>query len=507
MSEKRTVGLIFGVVAIAAVGGLVYFFKVYQPGQTRGVAQREIEAWEGRLASVRGCLLGPAPASAKSGEALAVRELSPDPWDRTSCTQLIGKLSRGLADDSGMMNVEHAWMTIDRAAGHVASAFATHVDPSGEAPGKRGKESPLPAALDELDDARAQLRAAAGMDAPPPLASATLPAAEELVLKDGLDRVTTLTAWTIPSAGGEIAFGAIGDRAEVQLTLVPGAPPKVSRIPAGALRAVPDGSWGAAGLREEVAIGTIDARGAFGQMTHLPVELGARVGIAVGSFTNGLVAYAASNHLVISRAQGGAFAADKPIEAGQMAFALDPGGRGLVAWLDPTKLAEGDTPRLLAFLAKDGAPPQIVQLGEGAPTGACLTAKGAWIAGAPQFLAFDGTAARSHLLPEHELLGCGPDAALLHRYDSTHFAVCGDTCRLADLTGLRPTNLATLVAGKVTAIHTRGRVIGVWTEGKPPRFFTTTKAVTPKLVYANTTSLEILASTDEGLLVVRLPIR
>ncbi len=501
MSEKSRVALIFGAAAVLAGGGLYYFFKVYQPKQEHGVAAKEIEAWEDRLGQVRLCLLGPSPASARSGEALAVRELAPDVWDRASCTKLIGKLSRGVADDTGMIKVEHAWMTVDRAAAKVATAFASHVDPAGDAPDKRSKDSPLPAALDELDTARAQLREAASMDPPPALGPTALPPAEVIQLADGSDPVGSLTAWLIPSSGGTLGFGSVKGKGEVQLTLVAGAAPNIGKLGAGAVRAVPDLAWGAAGLRAQVSIGTIDVRGAFGQMVDLPVELGARVVTAVGSFGNGLVAYAASNHLVIARSQNGPFAADKPIEVGRMAFAMDPTGRGLVAWTGPTE----DGP-LRGFIAKDGTPPKIVELGAGFAAQACLTPTQAWVGGENQFIAFDDAGATPHVLPEHELVGCTAEGALLHKYGSTHYAVCAETCRIADLTGLRPTSVATVAGGKVQAIRARGRVIGVWTEGKPPRFFATEQAVTPTLAYSNGRVIDVLGETEDRAVVVRLPL-
>ena len=132
MSEKGRVGLIFGAVAVVLGGGLFYFFKIYQPKQQQGAAQTEVVAWEKRWDDARGCLLGKAPRSSKASEALAVREMQPDPWERKTCTQLIGKLSRGVAEDTGLMKVEHAWMTIDRAAGKFANAFAMHADPFGD---------------------------------------------------------------------------------------------------------------------------------------------------------------------------------------------------------------------------------------------------------------------------------------------------------------------------------------------------------------------------------------
>lgn len=508
MSEKSKAPLIFGVAAILAGGGLYYFFKIYQPKQARGKAQQEIAQWEERLDKVRACLLGPTPASGKAGEALAVRELAPDIWDRKTCTQLVAKLSRGIAEDTGMMDVEHAWMTIDRAAAKVATAFASHVDPLGEEPDKRGKESPLPGALDELEAAHAELRASAKMDPPASASQAALPEAETIALVEGKDRVSTLTAWLIPSSGGVLAFGSIKDKGEVQLALTAGAAPKVLPIPSGAVRAVPDLAWGAAGLREETAIGTIDPRGAFGQMTSLPVKMGARVGVAVGTFANGFVAYDSANQLVFARSQNGAFTADKPREVGRISFAMDPAGRGFVAWTDGTGAAEGDEGKLVGLIVKDGAPATPHTLGSGWPSGSCLTATGAWVGSQDQqFISFDGTDAVPHALPEHALLGCSATGALFYRYGSTHFTACTNECRAVDMTALRPTNIAALAGDKVVALRTRDRVIGLWSEGQPPKFFAMQKPLTPTLAYSDGKVVDVLGDSEDGVVVVRLPLK
>ncbi len=500
MSDKSRVVVIFGAAIALAGGGLYYFFKVHQPKEDRANAQREIEAWEQRLGAVHICLFGATPASAKPGEALAVRELAPDVWDRGSCTKLVGKISRGVAEDTGILKVEHAWMTVDRAASRVANAFASHVPPEDDSVDRRGASSPLPAALDELEAARADLRTAAGMEPFVGTSTTALPAAQVLPITDGPDRVAALTAWLIPSAGGTLAFGSVKGKGEVQITLVPGAAPKVSKLPPGSLRAVPQLAWGAAGLREEVAIGPIDNAGAFGAMTSLPVQMGARVLVDVGTVTNGFVAYAASNHLVIARSTGAAFVPDPPLEVGRLAFAIDPAGRGLVAWSSPTQGGP-----LRGLIATDGAVPKVVELGTGFAEQACMTAAKGWLASSEQLVAFDASGATPHLLPGHELIGCSAEAALLHRYGTTHYGVCTDTCRSADLTAMRSTNIATIAGGKVHAIRTRGAVLGVWTEGEAPRFFATAKPVTPTLVQGNATGIDVLGETDDGAVLVRVP--
>ena len=499
MSEKGRIAAIFGAVAVLAVAGLFYFFKVHQPKQKQQAAQREIAAWEQRWDEARGCLFGTAPASGRSGEALAVRELSPDAWDRKTCTRLIGKLTRGPAEDTGLMPVEHAWMTIDRAAARVATAFATHVDPFGEAPDKRGKESPLPAALEELDAAHADLRKVAGMGPPPATSRPNLPVAEIIPLADGGHKVTALDWSLLPSSGGMVAFGTIKGQGEVQVVLVPGQPPRIAKLAPGALRALPELSWGAAGLLSQVSIGTIDAGGTFGEMTNLPTPSRASVQLAVGSFAQGLVVYGAAGALTFARNTGAGFVADPPFAVGPFAFAIDPSGRGLIAW-DQDGALKG-------VIARGGAPaPTVVDLGSGSAYTACLTADRGWIGGSgSQLVSFDDTGARPHLLPAHALLGCSATAALLNKYDTTHYAVCTDSCRVVDLLNMRPTSIATLVNDKVIGVRARGPVVGVWRENAPPVYYATPAAVTVTRAHSDGKVIDLVGTMGTEVVIVRIP--
>ncbi len=102
-SDRTRVIAIFAAVGVIAGGAGFWFVKIYRPKQVRNDAQAEIVAWETRWAQARDCLLGPSPGSSKTGEALAIREMSPDPWNRGSCTALISKLNRGV--DHGVITV------------------------------------------------------------------------------------------------------------------------------------------------------------------------------------------------------------------------------------------------------------------------------------------------------------------------------------------------------------------------------------------------------------------
>lgn len=501
MSGNRWVMVSLGAALLLVAGGLGYYVKVYQPKAQREAARGEITRWEQRVAAAHTCLLGEKPASTNPGEALAVRELAPDPWDRASCTKLVGKLARGVAEDTGLMPIEHAWMSVDRAASKVANAFALHVDPEPGARDRKHEDSPLPAALDELEAARADLRAAAGMEPYAGPAAAALPVAETTAIMAGSDRVASLVAWAIPSAGGIVAFGSVKGQGEVQLTIAPGAAPKVKKLAPGSVRAVPGLEWAAAGLSQQVAIAPIDESGAFGAMTSIPVELGARVLADVGTFTNGLVAYVASNQLVVARSTGGAFAKDKPLEVGRTTAALDPTGRALVAWSTPS-----EAPVLRAFVATDGAPPRIVDLGPGVPEQSCLTRDAGWVASREAAISFTPSGVTPHALDDHELVGCTADAAVLRAYGSNQYAACTAQCRTAELAKPRGTSVVTYAAGKLLLVGARGRVLGLWTEGAPPRFFATKEPMTPTLATTDGKVIDVLGDAASGVVVVRLPL-
>ena len=501
MTEKGRIALIFGAVGLVAGGALFYVFKIHGPNKQRAAAQAEITTWESRLDAARTCLLGAAPVG-DSAQALAVREMTPDPWDRGTCTKLIGKLSRGAAEDTGMMPVEHAWMSIDRAASKVATAFLDHVAPKASDPfERRTKASPLPAALLELDAAHAELRKAAGMEPPRTATQEALPAVELTILAHGDQRVQTLDAWRPPSAGGITAFGSTGSR-QVQLVLAPGVAPKVVPVPNDAVRALPDLSWGAVSLFEELTFAPIDESGAFGAMTTLTTGTAGRVLGAVGTFTQGLAVVRTPGGFVVASSRGGPFTAGPATPASSVASANDLDGRLFVAW-DGTG---DDTGKLEAILTKGDALPVPVEIGSGIATDACLTLGGGWVGSSGQVISFDGTAARSHLLPSFHLVGCGKTAALLASSDSHQYAVCTDTCRMVNLPNLTGRNIATLVGDKVHAIRERNGVIGVWRENAPTAYFAAKQGLTPILATSDGKVIDVLATTDDGVALVRLPL-
>jgi hypothetical protein len=510
---KAAVLAVIAVAAIAAAGGAYYLLAIYLPQQKRGPARAEIARWEERLAAARACLLGDTPGSSSTREALAIRELSPDPWNRGTCTQLISKLSRGETEDTGLPAAEEAWRELERAAGKVGAAFLAHVDPMGE-PAKDRKPDRLPVALDELDAAHAALRKA--VDLPPPPARAAGPqlaAATLIPLRDGDRPIRELASWTMPTMGGVVAFGRAEAR-ELQLTLAPGKPAVARPVGDGVLRTIPDAAWGAGGGPDQIVVGPLDDQGqliapARSEATTDPRAIKVlgrgRVFAVAGTAADGLVVAGGESSLVLIRSQGGKLTADKPIAIEQLAFALDPDGRALVAYNDE----DGE---LHGFVAEGAAPAQVLDLGETMAGGACLTRARAWIAGpdSDQIVSFDAEkgAVKAHTWERHDLLGCTPVVALLQKRNAPHFVVCGEECRVAVLQGMRPSKIATVASGEVVSIAHRDQVLGVWREKGPPRYFSL-GAPLPRLELAISDGrvIDVVAQAEGGLVIVRVPAR
>ncbi|MBA3821078.1 MAG: hypothetical protein H0X17_19490, partial [Deltaproteobacteria bacterium] len=267
MTHRTRIVLIFVTVAIIVGGGGFWFFKIHTPNQKRAVAREQIAAWDERWLAARTCLLGATPGSSKVSEALAIRELSPDPWERKLCTTHVSLLTRGDAEDTGLPAVEEAWRGLDKAASKLAMSFVSHVDPGGDAMRKR--PDPLPVALDELEAAYVALRQTADLaPLPAPVGTAPLAAATVIPVELAGKRVLSLPEPLVTSRAGLLAYGTVEGQ-EIQLQLVAGKPPVVSAVGAGMQRAIPDGSWGARALPDVIEIGTSDAAGTLQASTKL----------------------------------------------------------------------------------------------------------------------------------------------------------------------------------------------------------------------------------------------
>jgi len=523
-SERSRVVLIFAAVAVVAAGGGFYFFKVYQPAQVKKAAQEEIARWETRFTAVRDCLLGAKPGSQKTSEALAIREMTPDPWNRGACTPLIGKLSRGDEPDTGLKDVEAAWVEVDKAAGKAASAFAMHIGSSTTL-----KEDPLPAALDELDGARSTLRKAAGMpmleQAGKPLRAATI-----VPVTDGDATLKEIEVQTKPSAHGLIVFGKSRKDRDVEIALHTGGAPSVSPA-TGVLRSVPDTTWGAVAAADRVQVGPIDPNGVM-QTPNDQKVANAQIDAIGGSLANGVVVYNTDKQLVIGRTSvptGGAgfnvtWAA--PLATTGLQTAIDVDGRAAVVWRDDkqshgqivgplvvppaTKGPEGQT-----MPAQAPKIEPLIDLGDN-PTGAtCLTNDRAWVSTGTGVLAFGGDKpVTMRANPFFVLMGCTNDSAVLRSLDPHKpFLICTDDCRTVNIpTGAPELATATAVNGKLVALASHGGVLGVWREGGGVEFFGLPEVADPvmaqewpAMAMTDGKVIDILARGAKGFVVIRIP--
>jgi hypothetical protein len=501
MSDRARVVLIFVVVGLIVGGAGFYFFKIYRPAQDLKNAQEEIAGWEQRFAAARDCLLGKSPGSAKTSEALAIREMAPDPWDRGKCTPLVSKLSRGDAPDTGIPAVEKAWAELDKAAQKAAMAFADHVSRSTTL-----EKDPLPRALDALDAARAHLRQTARLPATEQTGTA-LPAAQIVPLLDGKDPVTSLEIDAIPSGTGMVLFGKTASRL-VQVSTTAGGTPKVDRIGPTSLRSVPDTSWGATPEQGEVDVGTFDVEGVIATPTSLKVSDRSVVAAVVGSLTDGVVVYGIATELYVAHAKNGAITAEPGIEIAAAIASTDTDGRAVITYTTPDK-------KHFARILHRGGDEPALEL-PGAPIGQpCLTHDRAWAQSVDEVFAFGGgqPILRKPLV-DATLQGCTRDAALFReRGSATSLHICGDDCRRVALPSGAPTGAATtVVGGKLVAIAAHGGVLGVWREGARPVFYSLPEDAHPVLAQEWTAMamtdgkvIDIVARGAETFVIVRVP--
>ncbi|MGE5186128.1 MAG: hypothetical protein ACM31C_28930 [Acidobacteriota bacterium] len=483
-SDRTRVIAIFAAVGVIAGGAGFWFVKIYRPNQVRKDAQAEILAWETRWAQARDCLLGPSPGSSRTGEALAIREMSPDPWNRGSCTSLISKLNRGDAPDSGLPAVEHAWNDLDAAAAKAATAFATHVAESTTL-----EHDPLPEALDDLDTARAKLREAAEL---PPAAGKgkPLPAAQILELADGKEPLHELIVESVPSSQALVLFGKT-DTHTVQVSLVPGKPPQIGRVGLGAVRALPDGAWGARATETGAQVGAFDVEGAMAQPTPVAMKGGPSVAAVGGTLQDGVVALGTDNQLELAHVTPAGVTAEPPIRGDSASLATDGDGTVAVMWTD-----KGATH---AKLYAPGTPGQEVPIDPDAALPVCISSRRVMTAHATS-----------------SLLGCTPEGSLERAGGVPQaFVLCTKTCRKTQLPAGAPTaSTTTIVDGKLVAIAEHGGVLGVWHEDGSKTFFALPTPAHPVMAHewpamATTDGkvIDVLARPGKGFAIVRIPAR
>ncbi len=509
MTDRTRIILIFTTVAAVCAGAGYYFFKVHQPSSRLADAREEIASWEVRWIAARDCLLGKTPMSSKVSEALAIRELAPDPWERKTCTSMISKLSRGDATDTRVTAVEAAWPVLDKAASKVAMSFLSHVDPDGD--GLRPKPDPLPVALDELEAAHAALRRAAEL---PPIAAPTgtapLAPVPLVAIEAAGKRVLGLVEPYMTSRSGLLAFGTI-DGAEIQLQLVAGKPAMVTKVGAGMQRAIPDTSWGARAIPDGIEVGAIDEAGTLTAPTMLAVPGSTQVIAVVGTLADGVVVYGGGTQLFVARGKAGVFTPGKSILVRSMAFATDAAtGDTAIAWtgmddktswlrlspstLDaqPDELGAPGYVRALC-LAKDTAFVETMDRGSGALFSAGLTTDSIG----------DGDA------EHHTLIGCTDTGALgRRRLAGVTFLACAgsEDCKPVEPGTQRDNPPMAVVPGGAVAVEARGGVLAMRTRAGST-FHAVPNGFVPLSVITDGATVDVLGWSADGLVIARLPAR
>ncbi|MGE0551015.1 MAG: hypothetical protein AB7O24_19280 [Kofleriaceae bacterium] len=498
--SKTKLAVIFGAVALTLAGGSGYLLGVHQPARRLRAAQAEITSWENRWDRARECMLGSKPASGTISEALAIREMSPDRWERTTCTKLIGAINRGDAEDTGLASVEAAWLDLDKAALALAKAFATHVDPDGEL--DRRAEDPLPGTLDALEAGRNALRSAAGLSPRtaatiPPLPAATMIA----VMHDGKP-VVSIEAPRVTSRDGMVVVGSAAS-GPVQLHLVAGRPPIVGAIEPATRRAVPDPSWGARSVHGAIEIGTVDAGGEVTTPKLIKVTGRSVVLAASGSLDDGAVVYLVEDGLAIARVTGGKVTTSKPVYAASHTVAVDPAsGEIAIVWTDAAL-------ELVALrLAPGTLDEKPVRIGDtGVALAACLDRRSLWIQDPAVLYRFDDSGLRT-IEPRrsYELAGCSSAGAVVTRpvrpgQPPLH-QVCSDRC--VDIVTDRGFAPVALPNDNWVAFDARGNVLAV----KRPdgtQFVTTTEQFRPLYAMTDGSQIDVVGYTTRGIAVARVP--
>jgi hypothetical protein len=421
-----------------------------------------------------------------------------------------------------MRAVEATWLDLDHAAVKAANAFATHIVSSTTLVTRSGvNQDPLPDALDALDAARAKLRSAAGMPAPEQTGKA-LPAAQLVPILDGKDPIVELKIDMPLTAHGFIATGHTDH--PLQVALSAGVAPKITRVGANMLRAVPDDSWGATSDDKGIAIGAIDAEGVMAtpsaQRFDSPIVAG-----VVGSLADGVVLYGNEKQVLVARAKAGVVTVEPAIKTDAPAsVAYDLDGRAAVVWQAGVKILG----RSFQPGAADAADEPASELPTASTGLVCMTRDRAWLAAAHSVVGFGGgkppasipSLAADPNVPLSEetlnvLVGCTPDAVLLRNQDyKKPFTICTDKCWNARMPyGAPDLATTTVVNGKLVAMASHAGVLGVWREGAAePIFYALPEPARPvqahewpAMAMTDGKVIDIVARGTKSFVLIRIP--
>lgn len=503
--------LIFGIIGGVLGGAAVFFLGYYQPAQAREAAQAEIVGWEEQWLKARECVVGKTQASTNVGEVLAIRELEADHANRGSCTKLVGTLTRGAGDATELDDVEKAWQAIDFAAGKVATSYVSQVSPT------RGtsdaKAEALADALAEMDAAHAVLRAAASMSKLPARATAALPRAALIPVELESKRLVQLRAASA-SSGSLFVMAATSSGTSGWIVHEPGKAPIAMRIDRG-MRSFPDLGWGADAKDDQIVMGSLDSAGAMATPTvTTPATGNPVVGAVLGNATKGLVVYTLdpalpkpgadapiAQRLGVARAKDGKLESEALQAFTMLQRSIDPAGRVLVAWSDGSGAIRG------GILHPD-EPTKWIDLGSGdlePRDRSCIADRTGWLATGDQVIAFDDAGVRPRVLPEHTLVGCTRDAALLHERGTSKIAVCKTECRIVQIANAHPAGIPVVVGDRVNVVASSRKVIATWSEGGSVRYFALDDAFVPQYATSDGKVIDVVGQTPSGLAIARLP--
>ncbi|CAN5919406.1 hypothetical protein BH11MYX2_BH11MYX2_14010 [soil metagenome] len=562
MAKSSKVAWIAGSLAIAA--GLLWlgwFMFIHPKDQERLKAQNEILRWEKRFAAARECFFGPTPYSADGAEALAVYELTPRPELAPSeedkhhkdCIKIVGKISRGPAEDTGNLKIEQAWMTLDRAATDVAKAFIVHQDPFGKTDSDvRMGVQELPIALEALDQARADLRTAAGMSAAEvgTAKMPTLPKATLVPIGEGPNHITDLAGWTSPSRStiSGVAFSNDSKALGRRVWLTAGGTPTVVSSEVPGYLALPGNDWVAAS-GDGTSVGVGPNKAPFVQSAEVANgEVAASVRAAGGTMQQGYVVYTANRKLTkeeeaaykkaqqeADKDEMGYEIADPADEAYKVVIATvkdgvwtkteypqtefqittDATGIAVVTWREPAGMDPADRLTALsrAALLKPGAAPRLVKLPPGVPTQSCMTDGAAWIAfDGSSAMRIDDAGASTAMPVEGNMVGCGERAALFST-GGLDYTVCAKDCHPVHLNNARASQVAAVSDEKVIAVRAQERILAVWVEGAEPQFFAMPDVYEPHGAIANGKFLDVIGmphaapGRNLGAIIMRVPLK
>ncbi|HEY5946130.1 MAG TPA: hypothetical protein VIV40_11595, partial [Kofleriaceae bacterium] len=229
-----------------------------------------------------------------------------------------------------------------------------------------------------------------------------------------------------------------------------------------------------------------------------------------GTLAQGTLVYGAYQTLVIARAKNNVVTADAPIKIDVGTASTDLDGRIAVVWTTLDKVNR-------ALLVKAGGGEDAFELPASFNGAPCMTNDRVWLmANEPEVFAFGGGKPldRIQVPPYSGLQGCTGDAAIVRKRDvHRDLQICTDKCRqVAVPSGAPEYATVTAIGGKLRAVAAHGGVVGVWSEDKPPVFYSLPVNAMPVLAHewpamalTDGKVIDVIARGDDTFVVIRIP--